>query len=1260
MRATAQVLMVCVALGWAWTARTAQGGAATSPALQLVHAVVGQTTTNNDAAGRESERLLKDARRAMDARKLDEAERFIQQAERLNVKYDAIVAGFSYTPGKAREELQKLRGVTQSPRISLYAGNGISRFPSVAGPTKASAAGRSGNQGLLLQARTALASGDVASATRLVQQAKAKGGAYGPTDDSPAKVEYVLQQQTRIAGGAAAGVTARQYADYMMSQAEGFLFHKEFAAAEKLANDARKVGAKYRLSERTPDQFLQAVAASKQAAAAAPAVGPVHPKKAKALQLLAQAQVALDRRDLEHAAQFADQAARLKVPDSAFQAGETLPWEMSLRITGMRNRQTYGVQRAGYDVAQAGGPMAPQSRYPVQPGVYDPNRDATRLSRAQAVRQEPTPASPLDTAVSPGVGLYKQGVDALMKQDRTTALKHFADAWRFESELDPATRAALKEKLALLNASGPPASEPSTLEEVVSQSQLLRQVLSREITSELTLAERSLSSDPIGSLNKLQKLRGRVGDAELDSATKKHLLTTLDQGIRRTEVYIEQNRETIDLQQRNDAVHADIARERQLTVQMHDQIADLVEQFNTFIDERRYHEAELIAKQVRELDAQTPIAQTLIWKSRFIKRIMEQEAINAGKEQGFYSAIESVIASSEPIDDRVPFQFGDPLAWGDLTKDRKRLMESQRRRWLPQEVDIQRALSREVDVRFIDTPLAEAIQMLADLAGVNVHLDQNGLAAEAITSDSPINITLSKPVSLRSALNLILEPLRLSYVIDNEVLLITSETARESKVYTEVYNVADLVIPIPNFIPGYNVGLPAAIREAHHSMGYGGMMGGSSTVPLTLSASEGSMNNASALAQMSSSGMLDSSRPSQPSGYGPGGMGGAAMADFDTLIELITTTIEPQSWDDVGGPGAIESFPTNLSLVVSQTQEVHEKLADLLDQLRRLQDLQISIEVRFIRLNDDFFERIGIDFDFQVDDNTNLNNVNPQLPDDSGPSLSFGLDRFGSPTADLDLQFTQDSFGATVPQFGNFDANTAANFGFAILSDIEVFFLLQAAQGNTRSNVLQAPKVTLFNGQSATVSDLTQRPFVTSIIPVVGDFAAAHQPVVVVLNEGTTLSVQAVVSNDRRFVRLTLVPFFSQIGDVDTFTFTGATTSDNGSVVDDAGGNPTDARDNTTTTTSGTTVQLPEFSFTTVSTTVSVPDGGTVLLGGIKRLSEGRNERGVPMLSKLPYISRLFKNVGIGREANTLMLMVTPRIIIQEEEEAKLGIDLGE
>lgn len=44
----------------------------------------------------------------------------------------------------------------------------------------------------------------------------------------------------------------------------------------------------------------------------------------------------------------------------------------------------------------------------------------------------------------------------------------------------------------------------------------------------------------------------------------------------------------------------------------------------------------------------------------------------------------------------------------------------------------------------------------------------------------------------------------------------------------------------------------------------------------------------------------------------PDSRGGAALADFDTLIQLIESTISPDSWDTVGGPGAVESFPTGV------------------------------------------------------------------------------------------------------------------------------------------------------------------------------------------------------------------------------------------------------------------------------------------------------------------------------------------------------------
>ena len=616
-----------------------------------------------------------------------------------------------------------------------------------------------------------------------------------------------------------------------------------------------------------------------------------------------------------------------------------------------------------------------------------------------------------------------------------------------------------------------------------------------------------------------------------------------------------------------------------------------------------------------------------------------------------------------PFDDRQPMQFPAPEKWDEL---RGRRSGIERRTHLSEsELEIQSRLRTPVEVRFNKRPLSEVMATLANLTDVNIFLDPEGLVAEGVTSNEPITINLTgRPISLKSALDLILAPLNLSYVIQSEVLKITSEQMRESQVFQEVYYVADLVVPIPNFNPSHNFGVPAAMSPQHGAHGRGFVPGFAQEAPVTpvsYSGPEGMPTDSAIMAQAMAGGVP---MPGHGGGsrvpvvLGGAGLGGAAQADFDSLIELIQTTIAPNSWEEVGGPGAIQEFEGTLSLVVSQTQDVHDQIADLLEQLRKLQDLQVTIEVRFITLSDDFFERIGIDFDFDIDDNTGLSLAELADRDDVGRSITVGLDpATGGPTADLDLSFNQGSFASAIPAFGGFDAMTAANFGFAILSDIEAFFLIQAAQGDTRANVLQAPKVTLFNGQQASINDNSLQPFVTGIIPVVGDFAAAHQPVITVLSQGTALSVQAVVSPDRRFVRLTLVPFFSEIGQVRTFTFTGSTTSNTGTAAVDPSDDSQSVQNEAETITSGSTVQLPEFIVTTVATTVSVPDGGTVLLGGIKRLSEGRVERGVPMLDKLPYINRLFKNVGIGREASSLMLMVTPRIIIQDEEE---GILLGE
>jgi general secretion pathway protein D len=831
----------------------------------------------------------------------------------------------------------------------------------------------------------------------------------------------------------------------------------------------------------------------------------------------------------------------------------------------------------------------------------------------------------------------------------------------------------LQDQIQLLSApaAGSGAARPQPLLDAASTEQALAaRQLSNDVTKKMMAADKLLETDAKRALEMIKEARAAVEASTIDVESRGRLLQRVDRKIANVDKYIIEHRQQIEADAKSAEILKEVERRQRAKLEIDDKLAQLVDDFNTLMDEERYAEAEVLAKRARELAPENPVVKQLIWQSKFVSRNQRNQAIEDGKDSGYYDAMTNVSEAGIPFDDNEPIRFGDARTWEELTKNRKQKLAEMRSRRSERELEIERRLKTPVSLSFRERPLAEVLEHLAKLAAVNLHLDPQGLEEEGIASDTPVTIDLTQDISLKSALNLILEPLHLSYVIKDEVLKITSEQLRDGEVTTETYNVADLVIPIPNFAPNGRTGMPGAIAEAYSMTGTGmGLTPGSAFVASQNGTPATGVMNPTVLAQINqlmpgSSGGKLASGMNQPINYGPGGMGGGAQADFDSLIELITTTVRPQTWDEVGGPGSISPFQNNLSLVISQTEDVHEEIRDLLEQLRRNQDLQVTIEVRFITLSDTFFERIGVDFDFNIVNTSATVNPSSTVPPRqkneivglNPPAPTAGFPNF---TGDLSIPFRQESFDLAVPQFGT--PVPVANFGFAILSDLEAFLLVQAAQGDRRSNVLQAPKVTLFNGQLASVFDQTQQPFVISVVPVVGDFAAAYQPVITVLSEGQALTVQAVISHDRRFVRLTVLPLFSQIGDVSEFTFSGtSTTTKDSSESSSPGefGDATSTSDDETTTTDGVTVQLPNFSFVSVTTTVSVPDGGTVLLGGIKRLSEGRNEFGVPLLSKLPYIDRLFKNVGIGRETQSLMMMVTPRIIIQEEEEERLGIQL--
>ncbi len=798
--------------------------------------------------------------------------------------------------------------------------------------------------------------------------------------------------------------------------------------------------------------------------------------------------------------------------------------------------------------------------------------------------------------------------------------------------------------------------------------------LDAEVLKRQSEAVRLREKDPERSLAILRETQQMINESKLPESTRRELLGRLDKTLHDTQDFMKGHGAQIDLDKRNEAILADVEHDREMKLKLQQKIAEMVEEFNRLNHEQRFSEAEIVARRLNEMAPNDPVAKQVWMNAKFIRREMMNRQTADAKEDSFWKQLNSVEeAAINPVAENGKELVYDQKSWKGFIANRKGSQDRAKRR-TERELEIERRLQTPVLLKYQETPLTEVVGNLSELTGVNMHLDPRGLSQEGINTDVPVTINLSKEISLKSALNLVLDPLHLKYVVSDEVLKITSEQLADGKLERVVYNVADLVTPIPNFTPSSGMGLQGLINDSMQAAsagrgpyGFGG--NGPGVLVNDRAKRPAASPNGGVFAQQmdagSSTNASGAPTPTVPIGSGPGGMGGAANADFDSLIDLIVSTVSTDTWaENGGGQAEIRPFPTNLSLVVSQTQAVHEQIADLLQQLRRLQDLQVTIEVRFIRLNDSFFERIGIDFNANVKDiGVTPNNIDDFRPSNQqGHTNTVGVQKqtsgsFPTFTSDLSIPFTQNSFASTaLPPFGGVPTG-GLNFGFAILSDIEAYFLIEAAQGDRRVNVLNAPKITLFNGQQAFVADATQRPFVVGVIPVVGEFASAQQPVIVVLNEGTMMTIQAVVSDDRRYVRMTIVPFFTQIGNVDTFTFEGSSSSTSASSSsdnDDDGSS--EKKDEKGETKSGVTVQLPSFSFISVVTTVSVPDGGTVLLGGIKRLSEGRNEFGVPLLSKVPYINRLFKNVAIGRETDSIMMMVTPRIIIQEEEEERLGI----
>jgi len=624
--------------------------------------------------------------------------------------------------------------------------------------------------------------------------------------------------------------------------------------------------------------------------------------------------------------------------------------------------------------------------------------------------------------------------------------------------------------------------------------------------------------------------------------------------------------------------------------QQAEEINGMLTRASALREEMKYEEALRIVEQVLFIDPNNLAAQFLRQYIQEASLVVEEREIMRQQRLGYARMSldnqRALVASEKLVE--------YPAIWPRLTERRLAgLTDDSGDSEINRQVLAR--LRERIPVEFDSTRLANVVDFVRLTTGVDIFVNWPALEAVGIEQDTPISLTL-RAAPADQVLNLVLrqanaavggiEPITYT-VIDG---LVTVSTAEELKTNTIIrqYDIRDLLVQVPNFSDAPEFDLDEALSD---NTGDGG--GGSSGSLFGDSDSDDSSDTAL-------------SRPE--------------------LIQEILTLVQ----DTVGNQDEWINFESTIrelngNLIVKTTPENHRAIFSLLQELRETRAIQISVETRFLLVDENFLENVGIDLDVEIDSDGDLQGI-------GGGPIEINQNTFGLGSAEPTALSPTRFFDLDAAQL----AATSLGFGVsAFLDDVQVDLLVSATQANRRAISLTAPRVTFFNGQRAYVLISRQEAFISDLEPV--SDAVGFDITLSVVQEGVVLDVEGTVSSDRRYVTLTLRPSLSEIINIETIEVQGSAEIGDG--------------DDTTTVFFSGIVEAPEIQVTDIRTTVSVPDRGTLLTGGQRLVEEIEIEAGVPVLSKIPFISRFFTNNSTVKDEQTLLILVKPTIIIQSELE---------
>ena len=353
----------------------------------------------------------------------------------------------------------------------------------------------------------------------------------------------------------------------------------------------------------------------------------------------------------------------------------------------------------------------------------------------------------------------------------------------------------------------------------------------------------------------------------------------------------------------------------------------------------------------------------------------------------------------------------------------------------------------------------------------------------------------------------------------------------------------------------------------------------------------------------------------------------------EDIIGLIKENVAKETWELGDKKFTIDPAASNQILVI-HTDEVQNEIEAFLNDLRRFATTVVQIESRFIEVKDAFVQEFDAGFrglggpfgtPVNLDDTTSqgedlasrgLDNLGTGATGTSAPSAGA----FFNDNSDGDIRGRSENIFESA--LGSILSTTGGgSFQLGILDDTQLNFVFTMVEKSVNATEVMAPELTVFNTERAYVSVLNEISFLQDFDVDVANTAFIANPEIGILQEGVVLDVRPTVSYDRKYVTLDVITSVAKLQrPIENFETTLGGFSDS------------------------VTFQLPRLQVQNAKTTVVVPDGGAVILGGLKTLNYVNRKAEVPFLGKIPLIGLLFRNKGYADESKSLVILVHANI----------------